>query len=82
MEKVGAQYGLAVHWGKVQAIAVCTEQRLKAPNGDRITHSDRIIYLGSNILCQGNESNGKTTATIYTIATTATTATYATVPIH
>ena len=47
--ETGAEYGLQIHWGKVQLVQVCTDQPVHAHNGDRIKAQESMLYLGSTI---------------------------------
>ena len=54
IELVGASCGMSLHWGKVQALSVCTGARLQKPDGSTYEETDRMEYLGG-LLC----SNGR-----------------------
>jgi hypothetical protein len=47
--KVGAEYGLQVHWGKVHLVPIRTDQPIFAPGGERIKAQESMLYLGSTI---------------------------------
>ena len=57
IEACGREYGLQIHWGKVQLLTVCTDQFLKSPTGQALNRSTSMVYLGSAI-----DSDGKYTA--------------------
>ena len=44
VETHGAQYGLTLHWGRTQAIAVANDVQLKRPDGTSIPNADSLIY--------------------------------------
>jgi hypothetical protein len=46
IEKAGAEYGLSLLWGKVQAMPVCTSRKLRQANGEPMKEYDAINYLG------------------------------------
>ena len=45
IEHAGAQYGMSLHWGKTQGLSVCTNQRLKRPDGSPIDDKGSLVYL-------------------------------------
>jgi len=51
---MGASCGMSLHWGKVQALSVCTNTQLRKPDGNVLAESGRMDYLGG-LLC----SNGR-----------------------
>ena len=53
VEATGAQYGLALHWGKTQAVSFGTDTELRRPDGSVIEESQSLIYLGALIHSSG-----------------------------
>ena len=53
VEAAGAEYGMSLHWGKVQAMPVCTNERLLHHNGEPMKEFDAMIYLGGLISNDG-----------------------------
>ena len=53
VQTVGARYGLALHWGKTQALSVGTEQCLRRPDGTAFDKADFLEYLGGLISRDG-----------------------------
>jgi hypothetical protein len=53
IEQAGAQYGMSLHWGKTQGLSVCTNQRLKRPDGSSIDDKGSLLYLGGLISSDG-----------------------------
>jgi hypothetical protein len=53
VERAGAQYGLALHWGKTQALSIGTSQKLRRPDGSPIEDSGSMLYLGAQISGDG-----------------------------
>ena len=53
IEREGQQYGMALHWGKTQAISVCTDERVCRPDGTAFDTRDSLIYLGGVISRDG-----------------------------
>ena len=53
IEAEGRKYGMELHWGKTQALAVDSFTQLRAPNGDLIEDRDCLIYLGSLLSSDG-----------------------------
>jgi hypothetical protein len=53
IEHAGAQYGMSLHWGKTQGLSVCTNQRLKRPDGSPIDDKGSLIYLGGLVSSDG-----------------------------
>ena len=49
VEAAGAEYGMSLHWGKVQAMPVCSTRKLKQENGEPMKQCDAILYLGGLI---------------------------------
>ena len=53
IEQAGAQYGMTLHWGKTQALSVCTTQRLTGSDGKPVEDRGALIYLGGLISSDG-----------------------------
>ena len=49
VERAGADYGMSLHWGKTQALAVRTLDHVKKPDGTPMDHETSLLYLGSVI---------------------------------
>jgi hypothetical protein len=47
IERAGAQFGMSLHWGKTQALSVCTETRIPSPQGGDVEDTGSLVYLGS-----------------------------------
>jgi hypothetical protein len=50
---VGAQYGLALHWGKFQLIQIRCHRTLRKQDGQVIADNDTMTYLGASIAADG-----------------------------
>ena len=46
VETAGKTYGMALHWGKTQALSICTSERLRRPDGTVIHESGSLEYFG------------------------------------
>jgi len=53
VESIGTTYGMTLHWGKTQALSVCTDSRLRKPNGEIIGEKSSLLYLGAVIYSDG-----------------------------
>ena len=53
VEKVGREFGLELHWGKVQLVNVQGDQSILKPDGTVLPKSTSMIYLGALIHEQG-----------------------------
>ena len=53
VEEVGRTYGMSLHWGKTQALSVCTSDRIARPDGSLIEESGSLKYLGATIYGDG-----------------------------
>ena len=53
IERAGASYGMALHWGKTQALSICTTDRIRRPDGSVIQESGCIEYLGALLSADG-----------------------------
>ena len=53
VEKAGASYGMALHWDKTQALSVCTEDRIRRPDGSEIAEKGSFEYLGALLTADG-----------------------------
>ena len=53
IERAGSQYGMSLHWGKTQALSVCTSQRLTGSDGKPIEDRGALVYLGGLISSDG-----------------------------
>ena len=47
IEKAGAAYGMLLHWGKTQALSICTPQWLHRPDATMIEETGFLEYLGA-----------------------------------
>ena len=56
IEACGHHYGLQIHWGKVQVLAVCTDESVQDPSGNRIQPSNSMLYLGAAVHSNGRAS--------------------------
>jgi len=54
VEKAGAEFGLCLHWGKTQAVSVCSSEPLHSPQGDLIKDTGSMIYLGGLLTADGH----------------------------
>jgi len=43
VEAAGDEYAMALHWGKVQAMPVCSTRKLKQENGEPMKQCDAIL---------------------------------------
>jgi len=46
---VGAEYGLKLHWGKIQVVKARTEAKVLAPDGSEVAGATSLEYLGSRV---------------------------------
>ena len=53
IEGCGREYGLQVHWGKIQVVPICSGESLSAPGGQQLENSQSLMYLGSAISSDG-----------------------------
>ena len=55
VERAGSEYCLSLHWGKVQAMPVCSDKlpMLMKENGDPVAPCDVMIYLGGLVSSDG-----------------------------
>ena len=53
IEKAGAEFGMTLHWGKTQAMAVCAESGLKDPSGNLVDDTGSLVYLGGLLTADG-----------------------------
>ena len=53
IEQVGSRYGMVLHWGKTQAISVCSDDHIRRPDGSPILGSGSLEYLGALITSDG-----------------------------
>ena len=53
IEKAGATYGMSLHWGKTQALSICTADRIRRPDGTYIEEKGSIEYLGALLSADG-----------------------------
>ena len=49
VEIVGGRFGLKLHWGKTQALSVCTNIGIKSSDGTLIPKAGSVGYLGGLI---------------------------------
>ena len=55
--RVGARYGLELHWVEIKLFQVNTNKKLKAPGGDTISSKDSILYLGTTLSADSGVGN-------------------------
>ena len=53
VQKVGLEYGLEIHWGKVHDVGVCTDQSVRDPSGNVVQSKESMVYLGSSLHSSG-----------------------------
>jgi hypothetical protein len=53
VEKAGNNYGMTLHWGKTQALSICTDSGLRRPDVSRIESKGSLQYLGGCISDDG-----------------------------
>ena len=53
VEQIGATYGMALHWDKTQAMAICSESPTLRGDGTAMPQSSSMKYLGSTIDAHG-----------------------------
>jgi len=53
IERAGADFGMTLHWGKTQALAICCEGRLKDTSGNPVEDSGSLFYLGGLLTAAG-----------------------------
>ena len=53
IEQAGAAYGMSLHWGKTQAMSVCTKDRIRRPDGSIIEKTGSLEYLGALLTADG-----------------------------
>lgn len=53
IEKAAANYGMSLHWGKIQALSVGTSDRLCRLDGTVIPESGTLEYLGALLSADG-----------------------------
>jgi hypothetical protein len=49
VERIGADYGMTLHWGKTQALAIGTDDGISAPGGGKLQAATSLQYLGAVI---------------------------------
>jgi len=49
VERIGADYGMKLHWGKTQALAIGTDDGISAPGGGKLQAATSLQYLGAVI---------------------------------
>ena len=55
IQRCGAEYGLEIHWGKVQHVPVRTEQKVRSPLGEFVAQQDSMVYLGATLHNSGRD---------------------------
>ena len=45
VEKAGTRFGMSLHWGKTQALAVCSDETLSSPQGERIADNGSTMEV-------------------------------------
>ena len=53
VQRAGAKYGLALHWGKAQAISIGGNRRMRKPDGSEFDDAAFLAYLGGLISRNG-----------------------------
>ena len=53
IERAGKHFGMSLHWGKTQALSVCTSSCLHSPQGDVVGDSCSLVYLGGLLTSDG-----------------------------
>ena len=53
IERAVAVYGMSLHWGKTQALSVCTQDRIRRPDGSVIEETGHMEYLGALLTGDG-----------------------------
>ena len=46
VEKIGARFGMSLHWGKTQAISVGSSECITSSQGQQIPSSESMVYVG------------------------------------
>ena len=62
VEQIGATYGVARHWDKTRAMAVCSERPILKADGTALPQASSLKYLGSTLDAHGrldSEVSGK-----------------------
>ena len=57
VETVGSNYGLTLHWGKIQALTFGTDTCLRRPDGTEIEENGKLAYLGGLISGDGRSDS-------------------------
>ena len=57
VEAAGAEFGMTLHWGKTQALAVCSNEPLQGPDGSYINDSGSLVYLGGLLTADGRSDS-------------------------
>ena len=47
VERMGANYGMSLHWGKTQALSILSADRILQPDGSPMTEVSEMKYLGA-----------------------------------
>ena len=53
IEKAGSWYGMSLHWGKTQSLAVCSTSVLRDTTGKKIQDTGSLLYLGGLLTSHG-----------------------------
>jgi hypothetical protein len=53
VETAGAWYGMSLHWGKTQAMSICTTTCIKDPRGKPMEDKGSMVYLGGLLVANG-----------------------------
>ena len=51
--EVGAQYGLAFNWKKLECLPIQTTAKIKTPDGTDVKTKESMTYLGSMLTADG-----------------------------
>ena len=57
IETAGKEFGMTLHWGKTQALAVCSEPGLRDPDGNLFEDSGSLVYLGGLLTSDGRSDS-------------------------
>ena len=57
IEKTCSEYGLQLHWGKVQCVAINSTETVRKPSGERLQPTDSMVYIGSLLHADGKATS-------------------------
>ena len=52
--QAGSEYGLSLHWGKIQLLSVRSAETIHTPDGTIVTSKNSMIYLGGLLSRDGH----------------------------